>query len=449
MKQLTCEMCGSTDLVKQDGFFVCQSCGCKYSVEEAKKMMIEGVVVVDNSHLVENYLEMAMTARGSGNNSEAEAYCNKIIEIEPTNYRAWLLKGEAAAWQSTLSNLRFNEGVAAFIKGITYAPEEEKDEIFDDIKEEIKSLSISLIKLRGERFEKWPDKEETNGFVSDLSAIIQSVVLFIKNTGRIIPTNELMAPIVTKINNSISNAWSNVISPEYSEDTDDRPNKYEWEKYIARIGNCTTLLSKAIELCSDDDEDDITMYENLIFLHKKAIDSCAWERKYSAYGSYWSKSWTLTESAKNSRRSLINAYEDMIKTIKKKIEAKKASEKAQKELIASIKAKKRFDNYWEEHEEDKKALQAEKNDLEEKIITINTSLNVIVEEIKKEISDIPGDSEIKSIDEKIKSLTYEKDSLGLFKVKQKKALQDQIDSFVSRKQEIEKRMSLEKKKVGS
>ena len=38
MKQLTCEMCGSTDLLKQDGVFVCQSCGCKYSVEEAKKM---------------------------------------------------------------------------------------------------------------------------------------------------------------------------------------------------------------------------------------------------------------------------------------------------------------------------------------------------------------------------------------------------------------------------
>ena len=29
MKQLTCEMCGSTDLMKQDGVFVCQSCGCK------------------------------------------------------------------------------------------------------------------------------------------------------------------------------------------------------------------------------------------------------------------------------------------------------------------------------------------------------------------------------------------------------------------------------------
>ena len=38
MKQLTCEMCGGVDLIKQDGVFVCQNCGMKYSVEEAKKM---------------------------------------------------------------------------------------------------------------------------------------------------------------------------------------------------------------------------------------------------------------------------------------------------------------------------------------------------------------------------------------------------------------------------
>ncbi|MDE5985293.1 MAG: hypothetical protein K2H13_08575 [Eubacterium sp.] len=57
MKQLTCEMCGSTDLMKQDGVFVCQTCGCKYSVEEAKKLMAEitektdatdGIVKVNN-----------------------------------------------------------------------------------------------------------------------------------------------------------------------------------------------------------------------------------------------------------------------------------------------------------------------------------------------------------------------------------------------------------------
>lgn len=54
MKQLTCEMCGSTDLIKEDGVFVCQSCGCKYSVEEAKRLMIEGTVDVQGTVKVDN-----------------------------------------------------------------------------------------------------------------------------------------------------------------------------------------------------------------------------------------------------------------------------------------------------------------------------------------------------------------------------------------------------------
>lgn len=41
MKRIVCEMCESTDFIKMDGLFVCQECGCKYSMEEAKKMMKE------------------------------------------------------------------------------------------------------------------------------------------------------------------------------------------------------------------------------------------------------------------------------------------------------------------------------------------------------------------------------------------------------------------------
>ena len=39
MKKIVCEMCESTEFIKEDGLFVCQGCGCKYSTEDAKKMM--------------------------------------------------------------------------------------------------------------------------------------------------------------------------------------------------------------------------------------------------------------------------------------------------------------------------------------------------------------------------------------------------------------------------
>ena len=95
MKQLTCEMCGSTDLMKQDGVFVCQSCGCKYSVEEAKRMMIEGsvdvsgsTVKVDNSAFVERYLQNARRAKQKEDWEETEKYYNMVEQNDPTNIEA-------------------------------------------------------------------------------------------------------------------------------------------------------------------------------------------------------------------------------------------------------------------------------------------------------------------------------------------------------------------------
>ena len=100
MKQLICEMCGSNNLLKQDGMFVCQDCGTKYSVEEAKKLMVEGTVQIDHTNMIENYLHMANNAYNSSNQAEAENYANKVIEIDPSNYLGWLIKGKAAGWQT-------------------------------------------------------------------------------------------------------------------------------------------------------------------------------------------------------------------------------------------------------------------------------------------------------------------------------------------------------------
>lgn len=87
---LTCEMCGSTDILKQDGMFICQSCGTKYSVEEAKKMMVSGTinvagtVKVDNSAFVEKYLANARRALGKDDWEEVEKYYN-LVEQNTTN----------------------------------------------------------------------------------------------------------------------------------------------------------------------------------------------------------------------------------------------------------------------------------------------------------------------------------------------------------------------------
>ena len=94
MKALTCEMCGSTNLIKEGGVFVCQSCGTKYSVEEAKKMMVEGTVEVkgtvkvDTSDELKNLYEIARRAKEAENSDNAAKYYDMILVKDPGSWEA-------------------------------------------------------------------------------------------------------------------------------------------------------------------------------------------------------------------------------------------------------------------------------------------------------------------------------------------------------------------------
>ena len=95
MKQIKCEMCGSTDLLKQDGVFVCQSCGCKYTVEEAKKLMVEGVVEVkgevkiDKKEELNNLYILARRARDASDTEQASELYSQILKQDPQSWEAY------------------------------------------------------------------------------------------------------------------------------------------------------------------------------------------------------------------------------------------------------------------------------------------------------------------------------------------------------------------------
>lgn len=94
MKKLVCEMCGGTNIVKENGVYVCQNCGVQYSLEEAKKMMIEGTVniqgtvQVDNSSLVENYYMNARRAMQQEDWEGVERYYDLILQNYPGSIEA-------------------------------------------------------------------------------------------------------------------------------------------------------------------------------------------------------------------------------------------------------------------------------------------------------------------------------------------------------------------------
>ena len=101
-----------------------------------------------------------------------------------------------------------------------------------------------------------------------------------------------------------------------------------------------------------------------------------------------------------------------------------------------VQQKEKADAYWAEHAEEKASLETEQKDLNSKIAAFN-----------KEIEAIPGKAEIDNVDERIKKLTEEKSALGLFKGKEKKALQEQIDQANTEKKGIQDRMDAAKKEI--
>lgn len=86
MKKIECEMCGSNDFVKNGGFFVCQHCGCKYTVEEAKKLMVEGTVKLDNTDKINNLYVLARRAKDADDAENAIRYYNEIMQEVPNDW---------------------------------------------------------------------------------------------------------------------------------------------------------------------------------------------------------------------------------------------------------------------------------------------------------------------------------------------------------------------------
>ncbi|MBQ7265581.1 MAG: hypothetical protein IJS61_05730 [Firmicutes bacterium] len=88
MKALKCEICGSTDMVKQGEYYVCQHCSCKYTAEDAKKLMVdvkvEGSVSIDNTKKLKNLYNLARRARNESNNANAANYYKQIL-LENSN----------------------------------------------------------------------------------------------------------------------------------------------------------------------------------------------------------------------------------------------------------------------------------------------------------------------------------------------------------------------------
>lgn len=160
MKALICEMCCSPEIVKKDGYYVCQSCGTKYTVEEARKMMIEGsvdvsgsTVKVDNSAFVEKYLSNARRAYAKEDWEEVEKYYNMVEQNDPTNMEAVFFSAFGKAMNS-LSDSNYGKRQQAFTvlnKSISVI-DEYYEKSTEDREAVLRKITDAFLKLKNAPF---------------------------------------------------------------------------------------------------------------------------------------------------------------------------------------------------------------------------------------------------------------------------------------------------------
>ncbi|MBP3580414.1 MAG: hypothetical protein J6K12_04105, partial [Clostridia bacterium] len=118
--------------------------------------------------------------------------------------------------------------------------------------------------------------------------------------------------------------------------------------------------------------------------------------------------------------------------------------KKYKEALAQQKIK----EYWDAHPDEKKQL-------DERMASINAEIKQLkldiepyegkIREFEKEKQQqVPAEINLKSLNDKISELQQQKKALGLFKGKQKKEIQGQIDGLTIELQDVEKTVRLQK-----
>ncbi|MBO4863564.1 MAG: hypothetical protein J5517_04320 [Eubacterium sp.] len=312
MKRIVCEMCGSTDLIKHEGVFECQNCGTKYSVEEAKKMMIEGsvdvtgsTVKIDNSSSIDTYLMMAESAYSSNNKKEAENYCNKIIEIDPNNYKAWLLKGKAAGWQSNLNKIRMDEAINCFYKALNMSPPDELTRVKAEATKEVDALSIATIKLSCDSFCNHPTSKNTQSILYNLDIVMRNSLPFFQQCG--VVTDGFIKYTSTTINNASMYAWNNKIWSNYW--GTGHPIEQDLDGLFEQGSAAVALLRFAIGVNDINSPDNKLFYGNIITIYTALIN--AWT--YKDYNGGYVKNHQLSM---NTRQALVNEIMDCHARIK-------------------------------------------------------------------------------------------------------------------------------------
>ena len=396
MRGLVCDFCGGNLVISSGGNAICKNCGIEYDkkcIQEKiqKNLNIDNNTMINSSiktdsDTIERWMDMAKFAMNAGNNQEAYDYFTRVIELDPNNWRAIFERGKAAAWQSTLANLRISELYEAISRCI-------------DIIQKTGMEEQEFIKL-------------SNEFAMYIFDINNAVTDLVKRNFLDIQMNDLYFDL----------NWDDM-----------------WQERQQCLNNIEFM---EVAMSFIDNFEDTLSKSNIIKIKKRMCLDLSSACDHVCYWTDYSKeNLACFGFSAEEKRIYIEKYADLLKDIRK-IEPGYLTEK-NSYLLDPFSPSLRYDpsrnikifnywknrfkkeeieerrrEYWEIHFDEKEQLENEKNDLYKEINLLDTNINDLLSNIEKD-----------NIQQEINKLINEQKQLGIFKIKDKKRLDEKINAL--------------------
>lgn len=384
MKQLTCEMCGSTELLKTEGVFVCQTCGTKYSVEEAKKMMVEGTVEVtgtvkvDKTNEIENRVQNIINEFNKGNNDNVERMCIELLNIDPKNYQAMIYSGLAAGWKSTIAQPQMLKASNELKRGVSVIRN-----LYEDDKNYLKECLIpvrEMARLAKAMFDLYDKHQKEQAKQCDLYSIqmdrYRSLGMMDLAVKYLIMRDNLRKKTIEECGNGAQST-------------------------------CVAVCELFMEILNNVKNQDSVSEDFLKELSTSVLVCSNYIIRNSSCGKLYDSIW------------------DCIGNMRK------------------LSKEKRIEKYWAKHLHEKELLVAEENNLNE----VRQKYINDIKELKIQKDNVPSLKLLTEKQNEIENLEKQLKSLGLFKGKEKKELRGKIEILTTEKNKITTQVTAEQTEI--
>ena len=374
----------------------------------AKPVSAKAVMGTEKNQMIQNYFILAQTAYDSQNFMDAEQYANRVIEVDPTNSDAWLMKGNCAGWQTYNPTFRMLESINCWNTCVINASESEKEDYLFTVRTNCIEVAVAYVLRNTQGFKKNPCEDE----IAKIKETIDFVEPMMRKANEtfgvdIVAYEDKLASNLSAMVTEVSKQATNAFGKRKETQTDEA-----FTQFIEKQDYCIEVWEYLMDLAKKHGTVTAILH-NIVKMHETIIRS----NGYKQSGSKFKVSKVISMSERNQRL-------EKIQHAKKKLEDKFVDIRKRDRVDQKFKNEK----YWEEHEEEKQQLLDERTQLDHEIFELENS------KLK-----MPKLTELKKLEEEAIRLQVLKDN-PIYSGKERAAFMEELNKtrklIVTKKREI-------------